>query len=56
MLSTQAALPFPTRYPRRVLYRATKAYIRGKYGEDGWVPCSGESPLSRWFSAGLFLS
>ena len=28
---------------------STKASVRGECGEDGWVPCGGEAPLSRWF-------
>ena len=33
------------------VYKATEAYVRGEYGEYGWVPCVGVAQLSHpgWF-------
>ena len=30
--------------------KATEESLRGEFGEDGWVPCGGEAPLSQRFS------
>ena len=32
---------------------ATEVYVRGKCDKDGCVPCVNESPLHRWFPAGV---
>ena len=34
---------------------AAEASVRGECIKDVWVPCSGEAPLSRYFSAGVVL-
>ena len=35
---------------------ATKVYVRGECGEDGWVTSAGEAPLSWWFLFGVVLA
>ena len=34
----------------------TGASVRGDFGEDGWVPTGGKTPLSSWFLARVVLA
>ena len=53
MISRQVVLHASMRGHSLSSSEATEASVRGEYSEDNWVPCGGEAPLSRWFSAGV---
>ena len=53
--SCYAELSESTQGGREVSSEATKAFVRGECGEDGWVSCGSEAPLYRLFSSGVLL-